>query len=300
MIAQETCALCEGREFSKYCDVPPYTLVKCTVCGLVFVSPLPEEDEIKRINESIYSCDDYREIYLADACFFRRWSKDKLKTIEAFCPRKGKILDFGCSCGHFLEVARKRGWDIYGVEMNPINADYAQKRLGDKIFKGTIEDGPFASDIFDVITLWDVLEHIAQPVEFLRRLQKRLAPSGIICIQAPNIESYISDLKGKDWDWLSPGDHLYFFSQKTLHSTLEKAGLKPIYSTTWQPYGYLIDNLFGFNHRDNAFFRLYRKTVVRILRKLLFPLFAPLQWILKRRNKGALVMTFGAVKEEQA
>jgi len=293
---EQKCILCEKTTYNNFYDLNPYSLIKCSSCGLIRVSPMPNPQEKKKNSQSIYSSIEYRERYFKDKRFFTRWFKAKFKIIERLKPEKGKILDVGCSYGFFLEVAKRRGWDIYGIEIDPITGGYTKDKFGDKIFIGELENSHFEMHYFDVITLWDVIEHVVNPVDFLKTVKNYLKPSGIICIQTPNIESYISKLKNKNWDWLTPGDHLYFFSPRTLHKTLKLVGLKSIYFKTWEPNCYFIDSLIGFNEINNILFELYRKTIVRIFRKLLFFAFIPFQWILSGKNKGALIVTFGAIR----
>lgn len=293
---EQKCILCRSTKYNNFYKLNSYSLIRCSSCSLIRVSPMPNEQEKERISQSIYSSSDYRERYFKDKRFFKRWFNAKLKIIEKFKPEKGKILDIGCSYGFFLEVAKKRGWDVYGIEINPITGGYAKDKFGDKIFIGKIENSYFETDSFDVITLWDVIEHGVDPVKFLQTIKRYLKPSGTICIQVPNIDSYISKIKNKNWDWLTPGDHLYFFSPETLLKTLEIADLKSVYFDTWEPNCYFIDSLVGFNEINNFLVELYRKTVVRIFRKLLFFIFIPFQWIIKKKNKGALIVTFCAIK----
>jgi SAM-dependent methyltransferase len=293
---EQKCILCGSTKYDNFYKLNSYSLVRCSSCSLIRVSPTHDEQEREKISQSIYSSSDYRERYFKDKRFFKRWFNAKLKIIERHKQEKGKILDIGCSYGFCLEVAEKRGWDVYGIEINPITGGYAKDKFGDKVFIGKIENSCFETDSFDVIALWDVVEHVVDPVKFLQTMKRYLKQSGIICIQVPNIDSYISKIKNKNWDWLTPGDHLYFFSPETLLMTLKTADLKSVYLDTWEPNCYFIDSLIGFNEINNFLFELYRKTVVRIFRKLLFFIFIPFQWIIKKKNKGALIVTFCAIR----
>ena len=184
----------------------------------------------------------------------------------------------------------------FAPQLNPVTGKYCQEKLGENIYVGRLEDTPFAQSSFNVITLWDVLEHFADPVVTLQKLKGYLKEGGMICIQSPNIESYIAKKKGKKWDWLTPGDHISHFSPETMQKTLERAGFSPVYSTTWEPSGYFIDSLLGFNEIQNPLLNIYRKTIVRIFRKLLFFLFFPIQWAIRAKDEGACIVTFATCK----
>ncbi len=293
---EQVCIICGNSRYDDFYNLSPYSLVKCQSCGLIQVYPIPAEETRRQINTSIYSVEEYKKRCFKDERFFRRWSKDKLGIIEKLMPAKGKMLDIGCSYGFFLDEASKQGWDTYGIEINTVTGSYARDKFGKKVFVGSLEESLFELSSFDVITLWDVIEHTPEPVNFLKLLKKYLKPQGIICVQVPNIDSFISHLKNDKWDWLTPGDHLYFFSKETLGTILGSAGFKIVNLFTWEPSGYFIDSLFGFSENNNFILELYRNTLVRIIRRLLFFIFIPFQRIFWKKDKGALLVTFAVLQ----
>lgn len=270
--------------------VNSFELVKCKECGLVYVNPRPTSREIERINKEIYDSEEYRIRYFRDRKIFEKWFKKKLREIERY-SKKRKILDVGSSYGFFLDIARKRGWETHGIEKNIPAVRYAREKLGLNVFEGTIEDGKFVENCFDVITLWDVLEHIPDPTTFLKKLKTVLKRNGLICIQSPNIESLIADYKKERWDWLTPNDHLFHFSPSTLAAILRKSGFKVISITTWEPIAYFINAFLGFEDNKSFLFQFYRKTILRVIRKFFF-LFLPFQWFEKLKNKRALIIAY--------
>ncbi|MFC1461777.1 class I SAM-dependent methyltransferase [Verrucomicrobiota bacterium] len=284
------CILCQGVTYSNLYDSNSCSLIKCSACGLIRMACLPHEQEKQKINESIYSSTDYRDRYFKDKRFLTRSSRSKLKIIERLKPQKGKILDIGCSYGFFLETAEKRKWDIYGVEINPTSGSYAKNKFGpDHVFVGKLENSRFEKCSFDVITLWDVVEHTDNPVVFLEKIKKFLKTDGIICIQSPNIDSFIARLKRERWNWLTPGDHIYYFTPETLARTVETAGLRVIHSSTWESTRHFIDSLVAFDEHLSWPFELYRRTIVRVIRTFFFFIFMPFQKLLHTRAKGALI-----------
>lgn len=285
------CNLCNSNAADVLFPVDFYKLVKCRKCGLVYVSPRPTSCERENINKEIYDSQEYRTRYFRDRKIFEKWFKKKLSDIERY-SRKGKILDVGTSYGFFLDVARKRGWETYGIEKNIPAVRYAREKLGLNISEGTTEEAQFPENFFDVITLWDVLEHIPDPTTFLRRLKTVLKRDGLVCIQSPNIESLIADYKKERWDWLTPNDHLSHFSPSTLRAILGKTGYKLISMATWEPTAYFIDAFLGFEDNKSFLFRFYRKTILRVIRKFFFFFFLPFQWLEKSKDKGALIVAY--------
>lgn len=289
--AGESCFLCKSGEYSVVYDIKPYGVVKCASCGLVRVMPMPDEGQRREVNLCTYSTEEYRDRYFKDKKNFTRWFRDKLKLIETYKPQKGRILDIGCSYGFFVEEALRRGWDACGCEINPVTGGHSKERLKERVCVGDLDAMTFAGPGFDVITLWDVLEHQPDPTAFLNRVKKYLKEDGMICLQVPNFDGYLSSLKGEMWDWLTPGDHLYFFTPATLAKTAESAGFVQAYFETWEPTRYFIDSLLGLNENKGAAAELYRATIVRFVRLVLFFLFLPFQLRLHKKGKGALLLS---------
>lgn len=284
------CNLCNSNNTDRLFEVGSYRVVRCTKCGLVYVNPRPISTERERINREIYGSEEYLTRYFRDRSVFERWFKDKLRYIERY-SEKGKILDIGTSYGFFLDVARKRGWETYGIEKNLPAVQYAREKLGLNVFEGPVTGAEFPG-FFDAITLWDVLEHIPDPITFLRTVKTIVKKSGLICIQSPNIESLIAKYKRESWDWLTPSDHLYHFSPATLAAMLKKAGYEVISITTWEPTAYFIDAFLAFERNESFIFELYRKTILRVIKKFFFPLFLPFQWLEKSKDEGALIVVY--------
>lgn len=287
----EVCFLCKSGKWSPVYDTAPYRVVKCDSCGLLRITPMPDAAQGRDINEATYSAAEYKERYFKDRRTFAAWARVKLRLIERYKPGKGRILDVGCSYGVFVEEAAGRGWDASGCEMNPVTGAYSNGRFGGKVHVGGAETMPFPPGSFDAITLWDVIEHQADPAAFLKMLSGYLKADGLIFLQVPNFDSYISGLKKERWDWLTPGDHRYFFTQATLARTAAAAGFSQLHHETWEPTRYFIDSLIGLGEKTGFLAEFYRATVVRAVRILLPFMFMPFQRRLRSAGKGALLVS---------
>ena len=113
-----------------------------------------------------------------------------------------------------------------GVELTSSAADYARERFGLEVFEGMLEDAPFASDSFDVVTFWDVLEHVYSPAETLARMAELLTPGGLVAINVPNWHTPERRIFGRWWAGYDPPWHLYVFTRPSLTRFLEEAGLE--------------------------------------------------------------------------
>jgi len=173
---------------------------------------------------------------------FRRNLQPLTKMMPA--PGNCRLLDVGCHIGVFLEIAREQGWEVWGVEPSSWAAKQARDR-GLEVSIGTLKEAQFPSNFFDVVTMWDVIEHLTDPLGSLEEVNRILVPGGIICIHTINIESPFARLMGPRWPWLMEM-HLYYFSPQTLSQMLEKAGFRLVQTFTQGRYlrlGYLLSRL---------------------------------------------------------
>ena len=152
---------------------------------------------------------------------------DALARVERFQKPPGRLLDFGCGGGFFLNTAKQRGWQIVGLEPLYGHAAYAHGKFGAQIVNDTLHPDTFETGSFDVITAFQVFEHLVNPGEVLSQLTHFLKPGGILLIEVPNIDTWSVRLLGKRHRHFVH-DHLYFFSPRTLRLLLEQAGLQPV------------------------------------------------------------------------
>jgi 2-polyprenyl-3-methyl-5-hydroxy-6-metoxy-1,4-benzoquinol methylase len=223
-----TCNLCGHDGFRVLeSNAPPYRVLRCRRCRLVFVDPVPPA---KALHEH-YNGDYYHE--WIDAQRERRLAmwEARLDRLGKWTKR-GRLLDVGCGEGTFLELAGKRGWDVQGTELSRFAADYASRAVGREIFCGELAEARFRDGEFDAVTLWHVLEHVTDPRLCLSEVRRILKPSGILIVAVPNVNDLAMQVayrvvRGKPLRRFSPGDreiHLYHFSAETLIGYMEKSG----------------------------------------------------------------------------
>ena len=195
------------------------TIVKCRDCGLVYVNPHRKASAILHNYEEVVD-GLYVEEREGRVLTFQR----HLRPLEELMPpaQGRRLLDVGCHIGVFLEIAQERGWEAWGVEPSRWAAGEARSR-GLQVIAGTLDDVHLAGESFDVITMWDVIEHLTNPLRELRESHRLLKKGGLIGIHTMNIESPLARLMGPRWPWLMEM-HLYYFSPRTLGEMLRKAG----------------------------------------------------------------------------
>ena len=224
------CPVCGGLISTPVVVVYDHTVVRCTECGLLHLRPMPSEESIQAVyqdtgyfkgreRQGYQSYEDLRKVILPH-------SRRRLRQIESYFPKPGRLLDFGCAAGYFLEVAQAEGWQVSGVELSKDAAERASQVLHVQI-PTTLDD--LVEDAFDVITMWEVIEHLPKPVVELRRLYDRLRPGGMLMLSTPNAGHWQSLREPQDWTgYRSIPLHLAFFTQHTLQEVLQRDGFERI------------------------------------------------------------------------
>jgi len=196
-----------------------YKVVKCKKCSLVYINPRVGKVQLKGKYAGDYSLG-----YIDKKVSKRKRAKKIVKRISKF-KRKGRFLDVGCSAGFILEAARERGFDPYGVEISPYALRHAREELKLEVFDGYLEDASFADDFFDVVTMYNLLEHVPDPTKLLKEVRRIVKHDGLVEMWTPNIGHWKARRMGKNWqDIIS--DHLYYFSLETIKKILEKTGFQ--------------------------------------------------------------------------
>lgn len=239
---QEPCILCGARQAKLYhrpigllaqlgADV-----VKCQQCGLVFLNPMPAEEYL-------------HEFYLHYHRFGNAWFSADRPGYEATTIGKkhrlnyqlirdnytfsgNRALDIGCGRGVFLDILKRDGWNVLGVEYSEDAVHMAHEQFGVDALLGNFETIELPDERFDLITFWDVLEHMRTPRGALARCRSLLKEDGLIVIETPNMDSLLN--VSADWSyragWKWPASllygphHLYYFDPVTLGHLLERTG----------------------------------------------------------------------------
>jgi 2-polyprenyl-3-methyl-5-hydroxy-6-metoxy-1,4-benzoquinol methylase len=229
------CPVCKQPDHSTFfMRKDGYDLYKCTECQHIFVWPIPSIEALKRIYSfaNSYQVQD-RRIFDENTDFSEKM-RESLKQIEKFCPRRGRLLDVGCSSGKLLWLARRNRWSVCGVELSTDTAQIAIDN-GLCVSVGELASADYPLSFFDAIHLGDFIEHVRDPADVLSRVSAFLKPDGVIMLVTPNHDAifplltlWLHRLFNMPWSHATPPFHLNQFSEKSLVKLLEKLNLKTI------------------------------------------------------------------------
>jgi 2-polyprenyl-3-methyl-5-hydroxy-6-metoxy-1,4-benzoquinol methylase len=232
------CLLCGGRRWSSLVEAPDTTtggtglwfaVVQCEDCGLCFTNPRPSPGAIEQF---------YPEVYRPHhAPHPRRRSRWRLRLPAAWRHRgkeyhmlawhgQGRLLDFGCGCGVFLEQMHRQGWQVTGVDISAAAVRRIRSELGLHAVVGSLPHPELQPGSLDVITMWHSLEHVHAPLTVLRDAYRLLVPGGLLLVAVPNVDSLPFRWFGQAWYGLDLPRHLTHFAPWTLQLMLERAGFR--------------------------------------------------------------------------
>lgn len=235
------CNLCgNNKVLPFYQYVPDYLLnndkikvnfVKCTSCGLIYQNPRPTLKEMSEHYPENYESYTYDDELNNSSTLLKtvyQYGINKRIRFVTHFKKHGRLLDLGCSTGIFLNGFKgSPNWNLFGVEINKKAAHIAQNK-GLNVFTGTLEEANFPNEYFDVVTMWDVLEHLHDPASSLKEIYRILKPDGILVIRVPNENSWDAHIFGRYWSGLDAPRHLFIFTPITLNRMLSVQNFETI------------------------------------------------------------------------
>lgn len=196
-------------------------VVQCRHCGHVYANPTWGGEELLDAYSAVED-----EIYLKERAGRERTFTKHLRHLEQWTGAADgrRLLDIGAYIGVFVEVAVAAGWKACGLEPSHWAAAIAQER-GLPVIAGTLDAPELQGQHFDVITMWDVIEHLGDPLSELTRARRLLIPGGTVAVHTMDIDSLTARLMGRRWPWLMDM-HVHYFSRETLGRLLDRAGFE--------------------------------------------------------------------------
>lgn len=220
-----TCQICHARSFTQLFNKAGFDILKCSNCDIVFTSIPRGFDLLKIYDESYFQggqADGYGDYMGTEAVLHREFRKSVtlLRELTQFQPGK-KLLELGSAYGFFLDEA-SRYFDCVGIEVSKPAAEHSRAR-GHKVINDVLshETLPQIGKV-DIVAMFDVVEHLPDPVATFKLIDQCLNPGGLIMLTTGDIDSLNAKLFGKRWRLMTPPQHTFFFSRQTLRSIFEK------------------------------------------------------------------------------
>jgi 2-polyprenyl-3-methyl-5-hydroxy-6-metoxy-1,4-benzoquinol methylase len=239
------CELCGSSKRDSRYRFDELEVVQCRDCGLVFIGEYAGDVDGQDLYDADYFTE--REEYFLHGTephppelsgehieSFR----EGLRVIGQY-KEGGRLLDLGCAVGVFLSMAKQEGWDVVGVDISEYAAARARERCQTEVYAGELVDVHFDEASFDVITMWDVVEHFAHPQRVLQEVHRILKDDGLILLDTPNEGSLIRRLAHFIYRCFGgriayPAKrlyhiyHRYYFSEETLRRLLDASGFRVV------------------------------------------------------------------------
>jgi len=243
------CPVCGAPASHLRYSITRFRIYDCASCALVYLWPQIDDDEVRELFERLYTEGEgsvpelatYYDFTWSDAPsnplvqLYERW----LDALERERP-PGRLLDIGCGTGLFLAVARRRGWQPYGVDDCTPAIAHARDHFGLDVWNGHFTDFAAREGLrFDAISMWDIVEHSRAPVALLAAARSVLAPGGVIAISTPNQRSILDLVAGllyrasrgritRPLEKFYIEQHFLYFDPDTLCLALDRAGLAAV------------------------------------------------------------------------
>jgi len=221
-----------------------WNLRQCSAssCGLIWLDPLPLEEDIGRVYQKYFTHDQvgsetgalfgalinvYDQInHLIHRIIGLIRRQGRVEELYLNGIRPGKLLEIGCGAGELLAHMRDIGWEVAGIETDAQAIRLAREKYGLNIHLGDLASMNYPDESFDVIIMNHVIEHLHKPVEVLRECQRILKRGGKLAVVTPNIKSLAHYLFQKNWFSLDPPRHLHLFSPATLTECACRGGFR--------------------------------------------------------------------------
>lgn len=228
-----SCYLCGSDEGKILVDDPPFRVLRCARCGLGYTSPRIRGDHLSRLYDDGYFESERAEAYgysgyQADLASYLKTFRAKARWVQAMEP-SGSLLEIGSAGGAFLKAMEELGYEVAGFELSPAMVRFGREQLG---LRGLVQGGFDELDAVpapvDIVALFDVIEHVPEPVAALEKVKAVLRPGGLLVLQTQDLDSLARRVLRSRWPHFKQMEHVYHFNPSTVAKVLERAGFSGV------------------------------------------------------------------------
>ena len=219
------CPICNKNDFSFLFLKNGGNYVQCKNCELVYLNPCFTGKHLEIFYKNMHNMQ--AKIVKDESLFYRKIYSYGIKNINKFVKPKNKkrILDLGCSSGLFLDIAKEKRWETFGLELNEKEIEISKQNHNVKNINLYQAQKEFNVK-FDVITMWDVIEHVKDPHKLLKTIKKCLRPGGLFFFQTPNVNSLAARVLKEKCNVFDGIEHVNLFNEKNIYNIAKKNKFK--------------------------------------------------------------------------
>jgi len=225
-------------------------------CGHVVAEVFLQDQDFKDLYNADYFFGGEYSDYLADRQVHEKNFRARLAVLDRFVSHKHRsMLEIGSAYGIFLSLARFRFERVMGVDVCSPGVSYTRDQLGLDARSEDFLEMEVGKDAFDVVCMWDTIEHLREPQQYIKRAADLLPVGGLLSLTTGDIDSIMARLRKKHWRLIHPPTHVHYFSRSTLHRLLEDNGLEVVYDRYcgfYRSIGFaayrILDLKLGFRH----------------------------------------------------
>lgn len=201
-------------------------ILKCPTCGLVFADGRSAEGKLQKMHVRDYFFGEEYVNYIEEKPTLQKNFTSRIQTVKKY-SHGGALFEIGCAYGFFLELAQ-RSWNAEGCDISESGCAHARVQ-GWNATCGEYLNLPLKQGYYDVVALWDTIEHLARPELYIRKASEMLRQGGIVCLTTGDLGSMVAKIRKEQWRLLRTPTHLYFFDRKTIERLLASHGLEVVY-----------------------------------------------------------------------
>lgn len=243
-----TCRLCGAQSLMPLFEALGQHLMRCGQCGYVQITERPSSEAL----DALYGAQYFVSSKYRDESTLLKENTRRAALLKRFLPANGKhlVLDAGCATGDFLAVVKSK-FEVYGCDISKSAVSSALKKNPELVNRLRVADLEMQADFsdlsFDAICMWDVLEHLWDPVSVLASFSRMIKPGGFFFLSTPNIGAFVARIMGKRWAFMTPPEHMGFFSNQTIQVLLENKSAFTIRHMQsrgkWTNFGFVVHKL---------------------------------------------------------
>lgn len=235
-------------------------ILRCSACGYIYADwRLTDQELVALYNEQFFTGAEFSD-YAGDERFFRKNFRLRIGTLKRFLEpsRHRTLLEIGSAYGFFLDEVRDHLQSVEGIDITDAGVQYARERFGLNVVQADFLSHDYRDQKFDVICMWDTIEHLRSPHEYVEKIARHSESGALLAITTADADSLNARLRGRHWRMIHPPTHLHYFSARTLKRLLDRHGFDVIYNRYcgfYRSVGNVLYNILVLRHQKPKLFR---------------------------------------------